>query len=117
MSSSDSSFSSTFFSSLAGSAAAPPAAAPPTGAAATATAPPPAGTEASFSLPAAMSSVMSFPLTCDNSNSSLSSSGSIPTEDKMFFKSSAEGLALPPKTANKYAATIFISAGFGSETK
>ena len=28
----------------------------------------------------------------------------------MFFKSSAEGVVLPPNTANKYAATTFISA-------
>ena len=27
----------------------------------------------------------------------------------MFFKSSAEGVVLPPNTANKYAATTFIS--------
>ena len=35
----------------------------------------------------------------------------------MFFKSSAEGLALPPKTANKYAATIFISAQLSTTTQ
>lgn len=29
---------------------------------------------------------------------------------RMSFKSSAEGEALPPKTASKYAATTFISA-------
>ncbi|KAL0924449.1 hypothetical protein M5K25_005280 [Dendrobium thyrsiflorum] len=53
----------------------------PTGAA-TATAPPPEGTEANFSLPEAISSVMSLPLTSDKRNSILSSSASAPTLHK-----------------------------------
>ena len=34
----------------------------------------------------------------------------------MFFKSSAEGVVLPPNTANKYAATTFISAKSNKRT-
>lgn len=56
-----------------------PASAPPATATATAAPPPPEGTEASFSRPAAISSVMSFPLTCDRRSSILSSSASAPT--------------------------------------
>ena len=38
-------------------------------------------------------------------------------EDKIFLNPSAEELELPPKTANKDARTIFISAKFGSEIR
>ena len=34
----------------------------------------------------------------------------------MFFKSSAQGVVLPPNTANKYAATTFISAKLNKKT-
>lgn len=90
MSSSDSSSSDSSFSSSAG--AAPPAAPPE---AATA---PPAGTEASFSLPAAMTSVMSFPSSSDMSLESWSLSASAPTELRIFSTSPADGVAFPPRT-------------------
>lgn len=80
LTSSDSSFSSTFSSflgSAAAGAAAPPA--PPAGAATAMAAPPPDGTEANFSLPRAISSVISLPLTSERKNSILSSSASAPT--------------------------------------
>ncbi|KAL2530499.1 Uncharacterized protein Fot_23100 [Forsythia ovata] len=40
---------------------------------------------------------------------------SAPTEQRKSFKSSAEGVVLPPKTANKQAATTFIFGRFEYE--
>jgi hypothetical protein len=81
MSSSDSSFSSSLAASGAASASAEPpaAAAPPEAAAPPA---PPEGTEASFSEPEAMSSLMSLPSSSEISLSRRSESASIPTDSR-----------------------------------
>nr|GMC64741.1 hypothetical protein GOBAR_DD05469 [Ipomoea batatas]GME09153.1 hypothetical protein GOBAR_DD05469 [Ipomoea batatas] len=66
-------------------------------AASSSSSPPLEGTEASFSLPAAISLVMSFPSTWDKSRSILSASQSAPTDERMCLRSSAEGQALHPR--------------------
>lgn len=87
---------SSFFSAAAGAA--------PAGAAAAATAPPD-GTDCNFSRPLVINSSMLLPDNSFTTRVRLSWTTSTPTELKIFSKSAAVGDSLPPRAANKYAAT------------